>query len=530
MRSFRVFALLLLAALVLAAATAPEAAAAPPPTASSSVLILYDSTGAYGWVGAIHARMLANLLGHFPVSYKASPVTSYTAGDIGKYAATFYLGSTYEEPLPAAFLRDVMSSTKPICWFKYNIWQLAWYDARFTPKFGFGFNYLDWSGYDTIEYKGQTFSKYQADPELGWTSIIYPTLCQEIASATRIASTGEKLSIPYIVHGGNLWYVADLPFAYLGEEDRYIVFCDVLHDVLGIDHAASKRAIVRIEDIDTTTDPADLIRIADYLSAQNVPFALSVIPTYSDPLGYYNSGVPDYDKLSWQPALVSALKYAVKKGGSIILHGYTHQYGSVVNPYTGVTGDDFEFYRVQLDSLGRTVYSGPVPEDSSKWAGKRVDLALSELRASGLSPIGWETPHYAASGADYRVFASKFPLTIQRVLYFEDPVKHTGFKGPHPDSPSYFGGQLYPYVIQKDIYSQKVIPENLGNYEPDPWVGYRAWYVDDILRCADKNLVVRDGFASFYFHPFYDFTKLQEIVQGVKDRGYTFVAVSSTLK
>jgi hypothetical protein len=75
-----------------------------------------------------------------------------------------------------------------------------------------------------------------------------------------------------------------------------------------------------------------------------------------------------------------------------------------------------------------------------------------------------------------------------------------------------------------------VIPENLGNYEPDPWVGYRAWYVDDILRCADKNLVVRDGFASFYFHPFYDITKLQEIVQGVKAKGYTFVPVSSTLK
>jgi uncharacterized protein YdaL len=518
----------LLAALVLAAVIAPGAAA--PSSTNSSVLILYDSTGEYGWIGAIHARLLANLLGHFPVAYKASPVTSYTAGDINKYAATFYIGSAYEEPLPTAFKRDVMSSTKPICWFKYNIWQLAWTDNRFPTKFGFTFNWLDWTGYDTIHYKGQTFTKYQADPELGLVWVLYPTICKEIAAASRTSATGAEEDIPYIVHGGNIWYVADLPFAYVSEEDRYIVFCDVLHDVLGINHATSKRAIVRIEDVDPTTDPADLRRIADYLYSQRVPFLVSVVPVYSDPLGHYNNGVAEYDKLVWEPAVVDALKYMVQKGGKIILHGYTHQYDSTLNPYTGVTGDDYEFYRVQLDAAGATVYAGPLLEDSRTWASKRVESGRSELRAAGLMETGWETPHYAASGQDYRVFASKFPLTIQRVLYFEDTVKHTGFKGPHADDPSYFGGQFFPYVIQADIYAQKVIPENLGNYEPDPWPGYRPWYTPDILRVADKNLAVRDGWASFYFHPFYDLTQLQNIVQGIKAKGYTFVAVSSTLK
>ena len=42
--------------------------------AANSVLILYDNSGEYGWVGGIHARLLANLLGHFPVPCQAKPI------------------------------------------------------------------------------------------------------------------------------------------------------------------------------------------------------------------------------------------------------------------------------------------------------------------------------------------------------------------------------------------------------------------------------------------------------------------------
>ena len=35
----------------------------------------------------------------------------------------------------------------------------------------------------------------------------------------------------------------------------------------------------------------------------------------------------------------------VSKGGTLIEHGNTHQYSNVANPYSGVSGDDFEFYR-----------------------------------------------------------------------------------------------------------------------------------------------------------------------------------------
>ncbi len=499
----------------------------PPDPGAAEVLILYDSRGEWGWIGAIHARLLANLLGHFPVTYKASPIERYHKGSIGRYDATFYIGSTYDNPLPSAFVRDVMRSTTPVCWFKYNIWQPAWTQSDFPTKFGFTFNWLDWTGYDTIHYLGETFTKYQADPELGLVWILYPDLCSEIASACVETGPDQQECIPYIVKGGNLWYVADLPFSYVSEEDRYLVFCDVLHDILGIDHAESRRAVVRIEDVDPNAAPEDLRAIADYLHAQQVPFAVSLVPAYNDPFGFYNQGVPEYNRLSWEPELVAALHYMVARGGQIVLHGATHQYDAVPNPYTGVTGDDFEFYRVELDEEGNVLYAGPVSNDSKRWVSTRVGAALDELHLCGLQEVGWETPHYAASALDYKLFAARFPLTIQRVLYFDLAIPPRGFKG-HGE-PTFFGSQFFPYVIGSDIYGQKVIPENLGNVEPEPWQGYPPRLPEDIIRAAQKNLAIRDGWASCYFHHFYDLSYLQETVDGIKALGYTFVPLSPGL-
>src|SRR5205823_3945652 len=75
-----------------------QGAPKPPPTAET-VLLLYDATGQYGWIGELHAKLLANLLGHFPRLYQITPVENYHSGDIDKYEAAFYLGSIYANPL-----------------------------------------------------------------------------------------------------------------------------------------------------------------------------------------------------------------------------------------------------------------------------------------------------------------------------------------------------------------------------------------------------------------------------------------------
>jgi uncharacterized protein YdaL len=82
--------------------------------------------------------------------------------------------------------------------------------------------------------------------------------------------------------------------------------------------------------------------------------------------------------------------------------------------------------------------------------------------------------------------------------------------------------------VVTDVYGFRVLPENIGNYQP--WAentGVPIRLVEDLVANARANLVVRDGFASFFFHPFFPTSVLREIVRGVQGEGYTFVSPAS---
>ncbi|HUV13922.1 MAG TPA: hypothetical protein VMY18_09760, partial [Acidobacteriota bacterium] len=223
---------------------------------ADQVLILYDvdDSISWGWIGEIHARMLANLLGHFPLPYSMKPVSEYTEGEILAHKTTFYLGSLYGSDLPPAFLSDVETTENTVCWFKYNMEQI---DSSFVLLQGTG----------SVYYRGKTFTKNPADLELGSISC-QPGECVTVARAP--VSGG--WNIAYILEKANLWYVADLPFSYISEEDRYLVFADALHDILGVTHSHLPRALIRIEDVDPTYPPDVLMNIADYLYSRGVLF------------------------------------------------------------------------------------------------------------------------------------------------------------------------------------------------------------------------------------------------------------------
>jgi uncharacterized protein YdaL len=205
----------------------------------------------------------------------------------------------------------------------------------------------------------------------------------------------------------------------------------------------------------------------------------------------------------------------------------------VPNPYTGVSGDDYEFFRVTVDAQNAFVDYLPVPQDSKHWAKSRIHDALDQLKRTGLSAIAWETPHYAASPLDYEVFADRFPLTIQRVLYFDSAGHMAGRNGKRRsmfDSGGHNAGQFFPYVIHRDLYGQKIVPENIGNIGLVPFGGSPMRLPSDLIRAAKKNLAVRDGWASGFFHPFLDLSYLQELVRGVKALGYDYVPLSDDLQ
>lgn len=507
------------------------AAAAPQET---STLVLYDDAGPYGYLGELYAMAAANLGGHFG-TVVAKPVEQYTPGLLGQYTATVYLGSTYyggsvPDEVPAAFYQDVLAATKPVTWVGDNIWNMgnAVGVAQFTQKYGWDPTtsyFSDANGsvgnVSQVTYGGQALTrKIPAGQDGG---VLRPNILTGAGypAVTRVAEALDSASgvtFPWAVRSANLTYIGEIPFSYVSESDRVIAYEDMLFDALAPGTAARHRAVVRLEDISPDADPADLRAIADYLYSQHIPYGINVIPVYKDPKGVYSGGTAQTVTLAQRPQVVSALKYMLARGAVLMEHGYTHQYSDVNNPYTGVTGDDFEFYRAHVDAADNVVYDGPVAEDSTAWAQSRVASGLQAFTAAGLPrPQLWTTPHYAASATDYRVFAQNFPARLERSLYFAGTLS-----GGTPVA-NRFIGQFFPYVVN-DVYGTKVLPENIGNYEPVAYNNHPPRLPADLVASAKANLAVRDGFASFFYHPYYPVQPLKDTVDGIKALGYTFVS------
>jgi uncharacterized protein YdaL len=203
-------------------------------------------------------------------------------------------------------------------------------------------------------------------------------------------------------------------------------------------------------------------------------------------------------------------------GGVMVMHGVTHQWDTDANPYSCVTTEDFEFFRVTQNADQTMNYVGPLPEDSLTWAAGRMDDGKLDFARAGLAaPRIFEVPHNAASVNTYSAIATRFAARWERAVYFPGLLRGTG-----PEYTRVFG-QLFPYVV-RDVYGLRVLPENLGNIRPVTFQRSPVRLPADILNAADKNLVVRDGVAGFYFHCTFDIQYLKDTVDGLRALGYTF--------
>ncbi|MGI5177114.1 DUF2334 domain-containing protein [Dactylosporangium sp. CA-152071] len=488
------------------------------PGSTGKTLVLYDTTGPYGFLGELYATAAANLSSHFG-DWTAQPVTSYAAGELEQFQAVVYLGSTYDEPLPLAFLDDVTATTKPVVWIYDNIWQLTARDPNFVANRGFTWTGFDVSSVSTVNYKAKTFTR---DPQNGAgimnTTISDATKATPVATAVRADGT----TLPWGVRSGNFTYLGEIPFSYISADDRYVAFSDFLFDVLAPSTAERHRALVRIEDVGPDAEPSELRAITNYLYGKNIPFSVAVYSRYRDPLGSGTGGRAEDYTLADRPQVVAELKYMQSHGGTLLMHGYTHQYESMINPYNGASADDFEFYTAHVDPVTNyVIYDGPVPADSQAWAQGRIDGAFAAFKAAGLAaPTIFEFPHYAGSDASNRAVAATFKTRYDRGLYTSGALR-----GGALDNSRIFG-QFFPYTVS-DIYGVLTVPENIGNIELEPFNNHPAHLSADIVKSAQLNTVVRDGVASFFFHPYVPLSYLQETVTGIQAAGYTFVAAGS---
>ncbi|MFZ4775961.1 MAG: DUF2334 domain-containing protein [Terrimicrobiaceae bacterium] len=495
----------------------------PPAVAAPNVLILYDSEGTYGWLGEMHSLRLTNLLSHFDAKVTKKPFASYVQGDLEKYDATLYLGSVWnQDPLPTVFETDLSSTTKTVVWVGVNLWRYAWDMSTYAPrqafidKYGFMLTQFSPDDHPAVTYKATRLRKDPWDTTLSHLEIRDPL--KAVVQATCEDANGT--SWPYIVQSGNFWAVTDMPLISTTFENRSMAFEDLLHDMLGVNHAENHRAYMRIEDVSMGTPLEELTTLRKTLTTLKIPFVISLIPEYHDLLGVYTGGVPENLKLAKNSNLAKEMDRWEKLGGQILQHGTTHNVDGLINPYTGVSGEDYEFYRVTADAIGALTIVGPLANDSSFWARQRVLEGQKLIKDAKIKPVGWLTPHYLASEVDYKEFAKIYPFACDRAIFF---VNDSSGKSQALELNS-------PYIYT-DTYGMKRIPETIGWVDLEGWLNLQPPNLpSDMIQHAKALKVVRDGWAGGYFHTYLDPALLVEVVTGLKALGYTFVPLSNTLK
>lgn len=441
---------------------------------AKDALILYDGVKEKSEAFK-SAKFTANLLDHFSV------ISRTVVCSLADFEQEMILGKDFvfiecEEGAPSAperLLRELVTYPGQIIWIGMHIEKLL----DIAPD-RWGFTVVDFvsSSNWTVRYKDTDFSK--EDPELCHVRLLDAANTRVLASAQD--SRGQEY--PYVLRSKNLWYFADSPFSYAMEGGRFLILADLLHDIFGEAHRTLRQALVRIEDVNPEDDPQALKALADYLRHEGIPFQVSLIPIFKNPEAQYESTLTD------KPEVVQALQYMVSRGGTIVLHGATHQ-------SRGLSADDYEFW----DDIAGV----PIAHESPDWIDERIKRALDECLANGLYPLAWETPHYSASQNTYQTIAKYFDT-------FNDRIMAAEISGTQ---------QILPYPVTLKNLGVTLVPENLG------YVKYGNPNPQEIVAAAKKMLAVRDGLASFFFHSFVPRKHLKFILKNMKKQGWTFISI-----
>ncbi|WP_052703124.1 DUF2334 domain-containing protein [Paenibacillus beijingensis] len=284
-------------------------------------------------------------------------------------------------------------------------------------------------------------------------------------------------------------------------------------------------AMIRLEDIgpggyyESAENQTKLTVVADYLQSEGIPFQVAVISRYIDPTRGIDRALTDRTD-SIAVRFVQTLHALVKRGASLGMHGYTHQFGKAVS------ADGYEFHYADC--------SADCPPDDSQealsrpkslrhsYAYGRFTAALRMFQSTGLRPDWFETPHYAASAIQRSVLEA-----CSGIMYETNPsAPHSRTVTVRASHSPLSGGSLY-------------VPTPLF------YVGGAA-IEDDVQRIAEAIRSYGDHeLASFFYHPFLEFpyirlqegaspvyeqhSPLKRLIRAFKGAGRKFLSIPDVL-
>ncbi|MGG0457915.1 DUF2334 domain-containing protein [Bacillus mycoides] len=264
-------------------------------------------------------------------------------------------------------------------------------------------------------------------------------------------------------------------------------------------------AYLRLEDVHPAVDVKQLKEIAELLKEKKLPYMITIIPVYKDP----NTGKTVH--LKDNSELVNVLRFMQDNGGSIVMHGYTHQF------YDSETGEGFEFWDVKTDQPIRqpnhekpkTKEDFQSTEDYNKYVenGKsfeekytkdHIEKGITELVGAELYPVAFEAPHYTMSQKGYEILSQYFSTYVGQLQ-----LNDTTWKSMH--SPAYISTPSF-------LHGMKLIPETVGFIEEDK--------PQAIAKMKERALSVEklsDGIIGAFYHPYLGVTPLKEVLNELEN-------------
>ncbi len=439
-----------------------------------------------------HQRMLDMLLGHFTdnIIFKAS--SQVNEDDLDKVDYLFYYGQQ-KEVLPRALV-DIISN------YEGTMVSIGYNADQFEERFAF----VEWLSTNavieqvTLPNLGKNFP---FNPQL----IINTNLAVDYETETLLLGKNKNQRFPMFVKNQNNYYFASSllkpPFS--------LVFAEVLHEVFveePLTNFGEHPGYIRLEDVHPMVDPKEVMAIAEILSEKNIPYMVAVIPVYTNPETKKQYHFSDF------PELLKALKFMQDNGGSIVLHGYTHQFR------LSETGEGFEFWDVEhnmpiyheqdAEVIIKIKEDFDTEEEYQQYLSSqkayernyiegRLTRGIQELANYGLYPLAFEAPHYTMSQHGYQV-ASEYFTTYVGQTQLSDHDWEIMTASPYITHPTF-------------LHGMKLLPETIGYVKPeDPQA------IEKMVQSAEDYKFVRNGMVAGFFHPYLGVELFNEFIEEIE--------------
>lgn len=453
--------------------------------AETQVLVIFSSEDEK--VGE-QQRLLDMSLGHFSNNIIFKHTEEVEQDDLDGVTHLFYYGETEEEV--SSDIPDIISSFDgPVVAIGHNIEQL-----------GDTYSFVETNGEETIaelDYLGEEDKSRTVEPQL-----VMETEVDEESEVLVQGSDGNS-ELPVIMEKEDVYYIAVDRFY----EPFSVYISQFLNTVFDVETTDKTPAYLRIEDVHPMVNPEYLMEIAEELKEREIPYMIAVIPVYLHP----ETG----EEISFDqhPEVLDALKYMQDNGGSVLLHGYTHQFRM------SETGEGFEFWDVENDM---PIYHGP-EEDVEKlteedfdnaedyemymeenkdyerdYIEQRLTRGVQELSNYGLYPLGFEPPHYTISQHGYEVVSEYFSTFVGQAQLSDEnwEIMNTT---PYANGASFLNGMI-------------MLPETVGYVQPD-----NDNAVEDMMEKADLYQVTDGGMIGGFYHSYLGVDRLIELVEAFEE-------------